>query len=47
MGELEVTVSLPYNMCGVVAISNVSDPLTEEIEEGLDETEEECDDVRD
>lgn len=33
LGDLEVTVSLPNNMCGVVAISNVSDPMTEDVEE--------------
>ena len=41
IGELEVTVSLPSNMCGVVAISNVSDSLTAEVEEEIEEREEE------
>ena len=39
IGELEVTVSLPNNMCGVVAISNVSDPLTGGMENELEEGE--------
>lgn len=33
ISDLEVTVSLPNNMCGVVAISNVSDSMTEDVEE--------------
>ena len=37
IGELEITVSLPNNMCGVVAISNVSDPITEGMENELEE----------
>ena len=37
IGKLEITVSLPNNMCGVVAISNVSDPLTEGMENELEE----------
>ena len=43
--DLEVMVSLPHNMTGVVAISNVSDPVTEkveaEVEEGDGKSEEE------
>lgn len=41
IGELEITVSLPGNMCGVVAISDVSDPLTADVEEEIEEGEEE------
>lgn len=36
IGDLELTVSLPSNMCGVVAISNVSDPMTEDMEEAVE-----------
>ena len=41
ISDLEVTVSLPNNMCGVVAISNVSDPMTEDVEEEVGDGERE------
>ena len=34
-----MTVSLPNNMCGVVAISDVSDPITEGMENEMEEGE--------
>ena len=37
IGDLELTVSLPHNMCGVVTISSVSDPMTEEVEVEVEE----------
>ena len=40
IGDLELTVSLPHNMCGVVTISNVSDPMTEEVEDEVEVEEE-------
>ena len=44
--DLEVSVSLPCNMCGTVAIGNVSDPLTEGVVEELEEEEEREKEVR-
>ena len=47
VGDLELTVSLPNNMCGVVAISNLSDPVTEQVEaEVADREDEEEEEVR-
>ena len=41
ISELELLVSLPHNMTGTVAISNVSDPVTEKLEAEADMKEKE------
>ena len=38
--DLDISISLPYNMCGTVAIGNVSDPITEGVAEEVEEEDE-------